>query len=70
MTSWKSRLDAGLQMINPLENETVPCVWCSVPTRMIETRRCDRCYELESRIRGDLALAQKMIAQALAGPPK
>lgn len=44
------------------ENETVPCELCATPTPMIGTRRCDRCWELEHRIRHNLELARKILA--------
>lgn len=40
----------------------VPCGLCSRPTTMTGTRRCDRCWELETRIRGDIDLARKILA--------
>jgi hypothetical protein len=40
---------------------TVPCEICGKPTRMIGTRRCDRCWELEMRITHDPELAGKII---------
>ena len=39
----------------------VPCGLCGTPTPMTGTKRCDRCWELESRIHGDPALAQKIL---------
>lgn len=30
--------------------ETVPCQFCSKPTRMIGTKQCDSCWELKSRM--------------------
>lgn len=40
----------------------VPCGICGTPTAMSGTRRCDRCWELETRIRGDIDLARKILA--------
>jgi hypothetical protein len=30
--------------------ETVPCATCGEPTHMTGTERCDRCYEVETRL--------------------
>ena len=43
------------------EPETVPCGLCGTPTPMTGTRRCDRCWELESRIKGDPELARRIL---------
>lgn len=43
--------------------KTIPCGLCWRPTVMLGTKRCDRCYELESRIKGDPALARKILAR-------
>lgn len=48
------------------DEETVPCGVCRRPTSMLGTKRCDRCYELESRIKDDLDLAQKILEAARA----
>lgn len=42
---------------------TVPCGICEQPTRMLGTKRCDRCWELERRMRADPDLVQKILAQ-------
>jgi len=42
--------------------ETVPCKWCSTQTPMTGTELCDRCWELDGRIRRDLELANRIIA--------
>lgn len=52
--------------MNQSEELTVPCVICDDPTRHVGTKRCDRCWELERRIKLDLALARKII-QAIDG---
>jgi hypothetical protein len=41
---------------------TVPCGLCGKATRMTGTKRCDGCWELESRIQGDPALAARILA--------
>lgn len=41
------------------EDKTVPCRICTVPTPMLGTKLCDRCWELETRIHADLILARR-----------
>ncbi len=36
---------------------TIACEICAVPTEMLSTKRCDRCYEVEERLPGFLAYA-------------
>jgi hypothetical protein len=31
-------------------NETIPCKTCETPTKMLGTKLCDSCYEIESRL--------------------
>lgn len=31
-------------------DDTIPCETCTLPTQMFGTKRCDRCYEVESRL--------------------
>lgn len=47
---------------NEFGQPLVPCGLCDRPTAMTGTRRCDRCWELESRIHGDIDLARKILA--------
>lgn len=51
----------------------IPCVWCGKPTLMTGTKCCDRCWELDRRIRGQPELARKMLealdAEARAKEP-
>lgn len=35
------------------DRPTVPCAICGTPTPMLGTKRCDPCWELESRITHD-----------------
>jgi len=44
-----------------MTKETIPCKWCHMPTPMLGTRMCDRCYELEMRIERDPDLARRML---------
>jgi len=43
--------------------ETVPCELCGEPTYMKGTKRCDMCWELETRIGLDPELARKILAR-------
>lgn len=43
--------------------ETCPCRLCDRPTRMLGTKLCDRCWELEGRIHRDPELARKILAR-------
>ncbi|MES2347067.1 MAG: hypothetical protein V4641_05790 [Pseudomonadota bacterium] len=45
-----------------MDVETCPCGLCGKPTRMLGTKRCDGCWELEKRIHGDPALALRILA--------
>lgn len=40
---------------------TVPCELCEEPTTNDGTERCDRCYELERRIKDDPGIAMQVI---------
>jgi hypothetical protein len=44
-------------------SETVPCELCGDPTPMTGTKRCDRCWELERRIKSDPELAKRIFLQ-------
>lgn len=46
-----------------MKDEMVPCKWCAAPTDMTGTKMCDRCWELERRIRHDPDLARRMLAE-------
>lgn len=39
----------------------IPCGLCGRFTLMLDTKRCDRCYELETRIHRDPDLARKVL---------
>lgn len=41
----------------------IPCELCGKPTTATGTKRCDRCWELESRIRWDVQLAERILHQ-------
>lgn len=43
------------------EPATVPCGLCERPTIMTATKRCDRCWELETRIRMNPELAKQIL---------
>jgi len=40
---------------------TVPCELCGTPTRMLGTKRCDGCWEIERRINHQPELARKIL---------
>ncbi|MDZ4251091.1 MAG: 3'-5' exonuclease [Sulfuritalea sp.] len=40
---------------------TVPCKWCGISTPMTGTKMCDGCWELDHRIRGDMAIAKRIM---------
>lgn len=44
-----------------MSEPTVPCGLCLQPTNMTGTKRCDRCWELESRIKADEKLAKRIL---------
>lgn len=50
--AWKAGRDAAL---------TTKCESCGAPTKMLATKRCDKCWELERRITADPELAQKIL---------
>lgn len=43
--------------------DVVPCDLCGKLTAMTSTKRCDRCWELETRIRMDKELAKEILAR-------
>lgn len=45
----------------PKESETVPCIWCAVPTQDLATRQCDRCWTVGLTIRQNLDLTRKIL---------
>ena len=45
-----------------LETDEVPCDLCGRPTRMKGTKRCDRCWELETRIQHNPELARLILS--------
>lgn len=47
------------------DQATVPCELCKDPTTMLGTKRCDRCWELETRIQANPQLARKILAKTL-----
>lgn len=42
--------------------DMVKCDLCGAPTSFKGTRRCNRCWELETRIQRDPELARKILA--------
>ena len=45
-------------------NVLVSCRHCGRSTPMLGTQMCDRCWELDHRIRGDVQLARKILLDA------
>lgn len=50
------------------ERPTVDCELCGNKTPMLGTKRCDRCWELETRIKHDPELARKILTSATTQP--
>lgn len=48
------------------KDEEIPCRLCEKPTPMLGTKLCDRCWELETRIRNDPELALKILGDVLS----
>ena len=46
---------------NKFDQQVIPCVICGDGTTMLGTEQCDRCYELDTRIRQDLDIADRII---------
>ncbi|WP_162580534.1 hypothetical protein [Variovorax sp. PBS-H4] len=46
----------------------VPCGLCGTPTTMTGTRRCDRCWELEGRVKRDPEIALRVLTEMGALP--
>lgn len=58
------------QLSDPIgfkDEKIVGCSVCKNPTRMTGTRLCDRCWELVTRIKHDLRLAEKIIKMVEGG---
>ena len=43
------------------EPKTVQCAHCGLPTSSTGSSRCDRCWELETRMRRDVVLAYRIL---------
>lgn len=62
-----STLENG-KYFNQYGQELITCELCfAARTTMLSTKRCDRCWELETRIRTDLRLEKKIIARLEGG---
>ena len=46
---------------------TTPCRYCLRPTRSIEARCCDACWELVSRVTSNPELARKVLRELSRG---
>jgi hypothetical protein len=58
-----------MKMKTNCKKPTVPCGVCGKSTTMTGTKRCDRCWELEGRIKRDPELARKIL-NTLVEPEK
>lgn len=58
---WPLNDPRGLHKLGPI----VACGLCGTATLHTGTKRCDRCWELESRIQGDPELAAKILEDIL-----
>lgn len=45
------------------DQETVSCDLCGAQTPMTATKRCERCWELETRIMCDPVLAERILGR-------
>lgn len=52
---------------NAQGEEVIPCIICNQGTTMTGTEQCDRCYELDSRIRDNLDIAERLVNYYKAG---
>ena len=55
------KLPQGARETALTKDEEIPCRICEKPTRMLGTKLCDRCWELESRIHMDPEIAVKIL---------
>lgn len=46
---------------NRFDQRIIPCAICGEGTTMLGTEHCDRCHELDSRIRSDLDIAERLV---------
>lgn len=46
---------------NQFGEEVIKCTMCGEGTTMLGTELCDRCYELDSRIRANLVIAERLV---------
>lgn len=46
---------------------SIPCELCGTPTQMTNTKRCDSCWELESRIQRSPKLAAEILRKCNTG---
>lgn len=62
-STWmKGRETARLYYADLLRgSETTLCGLCGVKTDNLGTKRCDRCWEMETRIKSDPALARQIL---------
>lgn len=46
---------------NKYGHQVIPCAICGEGTTMLGTQHCDRCHELDARIRCDLDIAERLV---------
>lgn len=46
---------------NKFDQQVIPCAICGDGTTMLGTEQCDRCHELDTRIRQDLDIASRIV---------
>lgn len=49
------------EFANKHELPTLPCKYCGLPTLMLGTRLCDRCWELEHRVKNDIEITIQIL---------
>lgn len=46
---------------NAYNEQVIPCTICGEGTTMLGTQHCDRCHELDVRIRMDPEIAERLV---------
>lgn len=58
---WNAAKEHAEELTRYDPTATVPCELCGTPTQMLGTKRCNGCWELETRIRRDPGLARQIL---------
>lgn len=61
-----SKWTPGAAAMALTKDEKIPCRLCKKPTSFLGTKLCNRCWELETRIRNDPELALKILEDILS----